>query len=277
MTAGPATDFHSHLIPGVDDGAADLAGSRAAVAAMARDGVVTAITTPHFDGSLTLAPQMAEQRLAQFDAGFAALTADAEVAACGVHLLRGVEMMLDVPDPDVSDPRVRLNGGRFVLVEYPGLQLPLSHADYAVRALRDKGWQPVLAHPERYRNVDDSLEQLLALRYAGAYFQVNAGSLVGHHGDGPRRRAAALLARGWVEYGSSDYHGRGAPAISAARAALAASGAAEQAELLFSENPARLVRDESPLAVQPSQDRKGEHSVGWLRRLAGRIGWSRRG
>lgn len=277
MTAGPATDFHSHLIPGVDDGAADLAASRVAVAAMARDGVTTAITTPHFDGSLTLAPPMAEQRLAQLDAGFSALTADAEVAACGVQLLRGVELMLDVPDPDVSDPRLRLNGGRFVLVEYPGLQLPLAHADYAVRALRDKGWQPVVAHPERYRNVDDSLEQLLALRYAGAYFQVNAGSLVGYHGDGPRRRAAALLARGWVEYGSSDYHGRGAPAVSAARAALAASGAEEQAELLFCENPARLVRGEGPLAVQPSQDRRSDNAVGWFRRLADRIGWSRRG
>jgi protein-tyrosine phosphatase len=269
MTAGPATDFHSHLVPGVDDGAADLAGARAAVAAMARDGVATAITTPHFDGSLTLAPSMAEQRLAQLDAGFDALMSDGAVAACGVRLMRGVELMLDVPDPDVSDPRLRLNGGRFVLVEYPGLQLPLSHADYAVRALRDKGWQPVLAHPERYRNVDDSLEQLLALRFAGAYFQVNAGSLVGYHGDEPRRRAAALLARGWVEYGSSDYHGRGTPAVSAARAVLSARGASEQADLLFCENPARLVRDESPHAV---------HAVGletkeprpWWARLFGR-------
>ena len=265
MTAGPATDFHSHLIPGVDDGAADLAASRAAVAAIARDGVTAAITTPHFDGSLTLAPPMAEQRLAQLDAGFAALTADAEVAACGVHLMRGVELMLDVPDPDVSDPRLRLNGGRFVLVEYPGLQLPLAHADYAVRALRDKGWQPVLAHPERYRNVDDSLEQLLALRFAGAYFQVNAGSLVGYHGDGPKRRAVALLVRGWVEYGSSDYHGRGAPAVAAARAALAASGAAEQAELLFCENPGRLVRDESPRAVDPTSKETREPRPWWVR------------
>ncbi|MFA6167102.1 MAG: CpsB/CapC family capsule biosynthesis tyrosine phosphatase [Gemmatimonadaceae bacterium] len=265
MTAGPGTDFHSHLIPGVDDGAADLAASRAAVAAMARDGVATAITTPHFDGSLTLTPSMAEQRLAQLDAGFAALTSDAEVTACGIQLMRGVELMLDVPDPDVSDPRLRLNGGRFVLVEYPGLQLPLSHADYAVRALRDKGWQPVLAHPERYRNVDDALEQLLPLRFAGAYFQVNAGSLVGYHGDGPRRRAAALLARGWVEYGSSDYHGRGAPAVAAARAALAASGAAEQAELLFCENPARLVRDESPRTVDPTGQETRKPHPWWVR------------
>lgn len=270
MTAGPATDFHSHLIPGVDDGAADLAASRAAVKAMGRDGVTTAVVTPHFDGSLTLTPLMAAERLAQLDAGFEALTADPEVTACGVRLLRGVELMLDVPDLDVSDERLRLNGGRFVLVEYPALQLPLSHADYAIRALRDKGWQPVVAHPERYRNVDDSLEQLLSLRYAGAYFQVNAGSLVGNHGDGPRRHALALLARGWVEYGSSDYHGRGAPAVSAARAALAARGASEQAELLFSENPARLVRDESPRPVAAVGWGTNKPRPWWARLFGGR-------
>ena len=269
MTAGSATDFHSHLVPGVDDGAADLGESRAAVSAMARDGVTTAIVTPHFDGSLSLAPLLLQERLAQLDAGFAQLLEDADVAAIGVQLLRGVELMLDVPDPDVSDERLRLNGGRFVLVEYPGLQLPPTHADYAIRALRKNGWQPVLAHPERYRNVDDSLEQLKPLRYAGAYFQVNAGSLTGLYGDGPARRAAALLARGWVEYGASDYHGHGQPSIAAARAALAERGGAAQAEALFCENPARLVRGETPVPVEPLGG-KARKARPWWARLVGR-------
>ncbi|MEK7240782.1 MAG: CpsB/CapC family capsule biosynthesis tyrosine phosphatase [Gemmatimonadota bacterium] len=267
MTSGAATDFHSHLVPGVDDGAADIVESRAAVAAMVRDSVATAIVTPHFDGSLTLAPQMMQERLAQLDAGFAELTADAEVAGHGLRLLRGVELMLDVPDPDVSDERLRLGGGRFVLVEYPGLQLPLSHADFAIRALRQNGWQPVVAHPERYRNVDDSLEQLLPLRYAGAYFQVNAGSLIGLHGDGPARRATTLLARGWVEYGSSDYHGRGVPSVSAARAALAGRGGESQAEALFCENPARLVRGEPPVPVEPLGGVANKARPWWARLL----------
>jgi protein-tyrosine phosphatase len=265
MTLRPATDFHSHLMPGVDDGAADLAEARAAVAALARDGVHTAITTPHFDGSLTRSPEAAAARLAEFDAAFAALTGDAAVLASGIQLMRGVELMLDIPDPDVSDPRLRLNGGRFVLVEYPGLQLPTQHAEFAIRALRDSGWQPVLAHPERYRNVDDTLEALVALRYAGAFFQVNAGSFVGYHGDGPKRRAHALLAQGWVDYGSSDYHSRGAPAVGAARSALGALGAGEHAELLFVENPARLARDESPLAVPPASADRQEPRSWWER------------
>jgi protein-tyrosine phosphatase len=270
MTTLGATDFHSHLIPGVDDGAADIAASRAAVAAMAKDGVTAAITTPHLDGSLTLAPDALAQRLGQIDAGWAALCGDAEVAASGVTLMRGVELMLDVPDPDVSDERLRLNGGRYVLVEYPALQLPLAHADFAIRHLRTGGWQPVLAHPERYRNIDESLEQLLSLRYAGAHFQVNAGSILGYHGEGATRRANALLARGWLEFGSSDFHGRGAPAVGAARAALAERGAAEQADLLFCENPARLARDESPRPVAPIGNGTTKPRPWWARLLGGR-------
>jgi len=251
MTTGPATDVHSHLIPGVDDGAANLAEARAAVAAFDRDGVTAAIATPHFDGSLTLSSERVGERLALFDAGFAALTSDADVLASGVRLMRGVELMLDVPNPDVCDDRLRLNGTHFVLVEFPALQLPPSNADYAMRALREHGWQPVLAHPERYRNVDDTIEQLLPLRYAGAHFQINAGSLLGHYGTRPQRHALALLERGWVEYGSSDFHARGMPAVAAARAQLAAAGATEHAELLFCENTARLVRDELPRPVPP--------------------------
>lgn len=251
MTVGPGTDFHNHLIPGVDDGAPDIAASRDGVAALARDGVRTIVATPHFDGGLTLAPEMFAERMAHLDAGWAALTGDASVQASGVHLLRGVELKLDVPDPDVSDERLRVAGTRFVLVEYASMQLPLAHADFAIRALRQRGWQPVLAHPERYRNVSDSLEELAALRYAGAYFQVNATSLVGEHGGSAERRAFALLERGWIEYASSDYHARGVPSVAAARAVLEAREAGAQAELLFSENPARLVRDESPRPVDP--------------------------
>jgi protein-tyrosine phosphatase len=251
MNAVAGTDFHNHLIPGVDDGAANLEASRAALHEFARAGVTTVLVTPHFDGSLTHAPLLADGRLAQIDAGWAALTGDAEVAACGVQLLRGVELMLDVPDPDVRDARLRLAGGRFVLVEYQGMRLPERNAEYAMRCLRDKGMQPILAHPERYQNVSESLEELRPLRTSGAHFQINAGSLLGHYGRHALRRAEALLARGWVEYASSDYHARGPLSVTDARAWLVARGGAEQADALFSDNPGRLVRGEAPMPVPP--------------------------
>ncbi|MHB1311379.1 MAG: CpsB/CapC family capsule biosynthesis tyrosine phosphatase [Gemmatimonadaceae bacterium] len=267
MNAGGGTDFHSHLIPGVDDGAATIEESRAAVAAFARDGISTLIITPHFEGSLTLVPRLAAERLERIDAGWTMLTGDAAVSATGVRLLRGVELMLDVPDPDVRDERLRLGGSRFVLVEYPSMLLPEQHAEYAMRRLRDQGVQPILAHPERYQNVGESLDELLPLRYTGAYFQVNAGSLLGHHGRAAARRAEALLARGWVEYASSDHHARGALAVREARAWLVAHGGAEQAETLFAENPSRILRNESPMSVAPLPGSTGKARPWWARLL----------
>jgi len=270
MNAGAGTDFHSHLVPGVDDGSATIEESRAALAAFARDGITTAIITPHFEGSLTHAPLLAAERLAQIDAGWTALTEDAGASSSGVRLFRGVELMLDVPDPDVRDARLRLGGSRYVLVEYPSMLLPEQHAEYAIRCLRDKGVQPILAHPERYQNVSESLDELLPLRYTGAYFQINAGSLLGHHGRGAARRAEALLARGWAEYASSDYHARGPLSVLEARAWLVARGGAEQADALFHTNAARILRDEPPVPVAPLAGGQTGKARPWWARLLGR-------
>ena len=61
-------DFHSHLMPAVDDGARDIEGALAALQAFHAQGTTTCLTTPHFDGSLTKRSGLADTRLAEFDA-----------------------------------------------------------------------------------------------------------------------------------------------------------------------------------------------------------------
>ena len=126
------TDFHSHLIPAVDDGAPDREFSAGALARFRAEGVGTIITTPHFNASLTLDAARLAERLEQLDAGWAVLESvvrdDAAQFGTSLTVLRGTEVRLDVPEPDLSDPRVRLSGGRFVLVEFPALRLPPSRS-----------------------------------------------------------------------------------------------------------------------------------------------------
>jgi protein-tyrosine phosphatase len=255
MTTLPRTDFHSHLMPGVDDGARDESFSAGALARFRGEGVGQVITTPHFTGSVTLVPEALAARLTELDAGWAALQRVAQVEGAphggALHLSRGAEVMLDIPDPDLSDERLRLAGGPFVLVEFPGLQLPPLNAEYAIVALRQKGWRPVVAHPERYRNLDEGLTTLARFRSSGGWMQLNAGSLMGAYGAHAAACAQRLLARGWADYASSDYHARGEPGVAAFVAQLDAMGASEQAELLTVVNPARLLAGEPPLAVPP--------------------------
>lgn len=270
MTVSGYTDFHNHLIPGVDDGARDAEFSAGALDAFRRAGVRQVIVTPHFDGSLTHQPDRLAARLAELDAGWAALRrvvdADAERHGSPMRVERGAEVMLDVPDPDLSDARIRLAGTAFALVEFPGLQLPAANAAMAIEFVRRGGWRPVVAHPERYRNLD-SVAGLAPLQAAGAVFQVNAGSLLAEYGSTAQRRVVEILSAGLASYACSDYHARGEPATDRAARLLAASGFGEQAELLFAVNPDRLLRGEPPLPVPPVAARAA--SVPWWKRLLG--------
>lgn len=254
-------DFHSHLMPSVDDGAPDVPHAIAALRAFAAQGVTTCITTPHFEGSLTKLPAACAARIAEFDAGWERLRAAAIAmgAAAGTGALpaiaRGVEVMLDDPDPDLSDDKLRLAGGPFVLCEFPAMRMP-PNAEWAMQNMRQKGYRPIIAHPERYRNHDDRLTALARCREAGAHLQVNAGSLLGQHGDSARSLARRLLELGWVDYLASDHHARGTPATARAVALLIERGGVAQARRLTEENPARILTGEPPLPVAPLLVRK---------------------
>lgn len=250
------TDLHSHVIPGVDDGAQSVEQARAALGALKDAGVSTVVATPHVQASLTGSPAALEARLAELDAGWRTLAEEVLPPVEGLAVRRGAEVELDTPDPDVSDGRLRLGGGPAVLVEFPYMTVPPNSQDVLAR-LRAAGWTPVLAHPERYEGVDSALAIARAWREAGAVLQVNAGSLLGRYGEEARRRAATLLERGWVDCVAGDYHARGRVHLAELVAFLDEQGAAEQARLLAEVNPARILEGEPPIPVGPLRLRRG--------------------
>ncbi|HEX6373478.1 MAG TPA: CpsB/CapC family capsule biosynthesis tyrosine phosphatase [Longimicrobium sp.] len=241
-------DFHNHLIPGVDDGAADAQQAAAALRTFLEQGVDTVVSTPHVNGSLTLDPAQLAERLAEIDAGWAVL--EAEAASSGVRVLRGAEIMLDVPAPDLSDPRLRLAGTSAVLVEFPFMNVP-PNALQALFELKMSGWMPVLAHPERYGNAARDLSDAAEWRRVGAALQINAGSLVGRYGKPASELAWGLVERGMAAYLSSDYHARGRCPVAECRAELERRGGEHQARLLLEENPRRMLEGKPPLPVPP--------------------------
>ncbi len=251
-------------MPGVDDGAQTPSDAALALDHFRAEGVRQIITTPHFTGSLTHDAARLEERLAELDAGWSALesvvTEDAARHGSAMRMERGVEVMLDVPNPDLSDSRLRLAGTVFALVEFPSLRFPPLNAEYAVTALRHSGWTAIIAHPERYRNLDEQLSTLAKFRAAGGLLQVNAGSLFGDYGRTAAEYAQAILARGWADYVSSDYHARGEPGVRRFVTALVAAGLSEHAELLATVNPARLLAGEPPLPVPPIETSQTEQA-----------------
>ncbi len=243
-------DFHSHLVPGVDDGAQSIADTLDGVRRMVDAGVGRIITTPHLDGSLTLDPTAFDARMGELDAAWERARRAVASDFPELDFRRGHEILLDRPDVDLADPRLRLGGTSFALVEWPRLQVPPGTAAVVAR-LRSAGWRPVIAHPERYGGMDVPLALPGEWRRAGAFLQVNHGSLLGRYGPEARRQAVVLLARGWVDYLASDFHGRAHLDlfIEAARELFREAGGMEQWRLLTSVNPSRLFSDEEPIPV----------------------------
>lgn len=236
-------DLHSHLLPGVDDGSRSIDQSVAVLERFAADGVRVLACTPHLEAS--------RARQAPYDRYREVLQALRAAAPAAVELRQGWEIMLDVPGADLTRPELAIEGSRAVLVEFARTAVPAGGAQELFR-LRTSGVVPVLAHPERYWGC--TVAQVAEWRRVGAVIQTDAVILLDKGTMG--RIAHALLEHGLVEILASDNHGD-RRSLRAARQWLVEVGGGEQAELLTSENPRRLLAGEPLLPVPPLKLARG--------------------
>jgi protein-tyrosine phosphatase len=218
-------DLHFHLLPGVDDGPADLSASLELARAALAEGTGTVVATPHVRPDLGLTDACdIDARVRELRGRLAAARVPLEVR-CGGEL--GHEMVFRLRQWELDLLAQGPPGGRWVLVETPfdGIGEDF-HA--ATAELRERGFGVLIAHPER--SADAALDGAAGLRRelaAGSLAQLNALSLTGGHGEDARRAAWALLADGLVAVVASDAHGpTRPPALCVARRALLEGGLA---------------------------------------------------
>ena len=230
-------DIHSHLLPGVDDGSADIATSVAVLERFAQQGLEVLVCTPHLEASrVAHAPYERHREL--LDELIAAAPAKPE-------LRLGWEIMLDRPGCDLRAPELSLGGAKAVLVEFPRAYLPTGTADELER-IRRSGVVPVVAHPERYYGC--TLDMVRGWRDAGAVIQTDATMLLAH---GPMTELAkSLLSAGLIDCLASDNHGD-RRSLAAARLWLEEMGAHEHAQVLTHANASRVLADQATIPVPP--------------------------
>lgn len=250
-------DLHSHVLPGIDDGAADLAASleiaRAAVAA----GIDVLAATPHVRADFPTEPGTMEHLLAEVQAAVAAEGLPLRIVGGGELSL---ELASELAFEDIR--RFGLGGNpRYALVETPyrGWPLDIAHRLFDLRA---NGITPVLAHPERNAEVQAQPERLRPLVEGGTLVQVTAASLDGRLGKRARATGLLLVQQGLAHLVASDAHAASVREIGM-RAACEAMGDAALARWLSEELPGAIVRDE-PLPERPRTRRPG-----FLARLRG--------
>ncbi len=230
-------DIHSHLLPGVDDGSANIETSVAVLERFERQGLDVLVCTPHLEASRAeLAPYERHREL----------LAELVAAAPAKPVLKlGWEIMLDRPGCDLRSPTLSLGGAKAVLVEFPRAYLPVGTTEELDR-LRRSGVVPVVAHPERYYGC--TVDTVRSWRDAGAVIQTDATILLAR---GPMTELAkSLLEAGLIDCLASDNHGD-RRSLAATRLWLEEMGATEHAQMLTHANAARVLADEPTLPVPP--------------------------
>ncbi len=240
-------DLHTHLLPGVDDGSEQPEQSVAVLKRFQEQGVTAVCCTPHLKASA-----FADAPCEDMDQLLGELVALAPPAP---RLVRGFEIMLDVPAPVFHDRCLTLNRTRYALVEF-GRLIPADASVEALVRIVEQGIIPVLAHPERYAACN--LEMAHRWREAGALLQIDATTLLG---DSKRsERARDLLTAGYGTIIASDNHGDGR-SLAAAVEWMQGHGAREQARLLAYENPGAILADVPVMIVPPVRLRRSWYSM----------------
>lgn len=187
------TDLHTHILPGMDDGAKDPDSARALLERQALQGVNRIALTSHYH----CASEPPEAFLERREAACAALAA---VCPPGLELKRGCEVYFSPQLLDIGPERLCLEGTPVLLLELPLLQKPAFLRE-VLTGLRDRGIVPLIAHVERCAYVAREPVLLAEWIALGARIQVNAESLIEGRG-----LAMRLIKWGLADVIASDTH-----------------------------------------------------------------------
>jgi protein-tyrosine phosphatase len=196
-------DCHSHVLPSGDDGAANVEEGRALCVEAARRGTAVLYATPHVWPHLILTPE----RESAIRAAYHELRTRASLdLRLGFELTPSPLLLREHPS------RYELEGTGCVLVEVPfsgGIDVLLELAEH----IEAHGYRPVIAHPERTEAVAENPRLVRRLSERGWTLQVNATSVIGHHGPAIERIAWNMLDKGYVSIVASDGHRWTRPAL----------------------------------------------------------------
>jgi protein-tyrosine phosphatase len=233
-------DLHCHIIPGIDDGAKDMDEALALLQIAEREGISHMVITPHinpghFDNTSSIIQQgLSELKAASKNAGLKIqLAAAAEVRLSAEILAWAERDML----PFIGS----YQGFNVLLLEFPHSHIPAG-SDKLVKWLLSKNILPMIAHPERNRDVQSDLTKLAPFIRLDCLFQLTASSVLGDMGERSTALAIQLLKQKLFHVMATDSHNllRRPPKLKQAAQQVSELVNADYAEQLVLHTPKRI-------------------------------------
>jgi protein-tyrosine phosphatase len=243
-------DIHSHVLPGIDDGAATIEVSLEMLRLAASHGTTDIVATPHANLEYSFDPGRNENLRAEIEAS----------GPLGVRLHLGCDFHLsfeNIEDALRRPRRYTIAQGRYLLVEFSDLVIFKTTSEI-FGSLLGGGMIPVITHPERNLLLQQRAGELRDWVGMGCGVQVTAQSLLGDFGSKARRFAETLMDSGLVHVIASDAHDpkHRPPVLDRAREHVAGTWGERAAAILFSENPRAVLASAPWVGVPEKRKRK---------------------
>lgn len=191
-------DMHSHVLPGIDDGAQNPEESIFLISKMMEAGIKKIIATPHIMiDYYRNTPETINNALAILREALLQQQINIVIEAAAEHYFD------EFFETRVDNDELMIMGDKYVLFEFSFINKP-PNVIPVLQKLVDKGYKPILAHPERYPYL--TIDELKNLRSWGCNLQINTISLTGYYGLEVRKVAETLVDNQMVDFISSDMH-----------------------------------------------------------------------
>lgn len=233
-------DIHSHILPGIDDGAKDLSESLALLKVAQSDGITHMVATPHI-------------HLGRFN-NFASslneninlLKQEAKAADINIQLALAAEVRLDVELMGLiladKVPFIgKIDHFNYLLLELPHSHVPQGFEQF-IKWLFKNNIKPIVPHPERNRDIQAKPFYIERLHQLGCEFQITASSVEGEWGEKAKQISINMLKSELVTYVASDAHSlkRRPPILSKSKQTISSLIGLDKTRDLFVTNPAKL-------------------------------------
>lgn len=190
-------DFHSHILPNIDDGSRSLNETIHILKEAQKAGFTKIISTSHYiDGYYEADEEQRTKLINEIREKFQ-----------GIELYLGNEIYITNQMTElISEKKAStINNSKYVLFELP-MNTKAMDVKEVVFRIMEKGYVPIIAHPERYQYVKEDIEYVRELADMGVLFQSNYGSSIGMYGKKAQKTQKKLLEEGLIQFFGSDVH-----------------------------------------------------------------------
>lgn len=196
------TDVHSHILFGIDDGSRTILESVELLKKLKSVGFNNVILTPHFildstynsnyESNIKIYNELKERLISE---------------NIDINIYLGNEIFIDKNVPTLLEKNIitSLNGTKYVLVEFP-MHNKLLNIEDMLYEIRSRGYEVVIAHPERYDAFKEDYSIVDTLREDGFLFQSNYSSILGYYGKDSIKLLKYMLKRHYIDFLGTDIH-----------------------------------------------------------------------